>query len=65
MLPFWFDLFLEARAEILEKNWLVFWMNWRHQKDILKLIDLKFEKSPCLFLNFSIAVMGPPVIFQS
>ena len=31
----WFDLFLEARAEILEKN-LVF---WKHQKEILKLID--------------------------
>ena len=36
---FWFDLFLEARAEILEKVSLVFWEIWRHQKDILKLTD--------------------------
>jgi hypothetical protein len=39
-LLFWFDLFLEARAEILEKIPLVFWEIWRHQKDILKLTDL-------------------------
>ena len=39
-LLFWFDLFLEARAEILEKNCGVFWGIWRHQKDILKLSDL-------------------------
>ena len=39
-LLFWFDLFSEARAEILEKNLLVFWKTWRHQKDILKLTDL-------------------------
>ena len=37
---FWFYLFLEAKAEILEKISLVFWEIWRHQKDILKLIDL-------------------------
>ena len=37
---FWFDLFLEARAEILEKKSLVFWKIWRHQKDILQLTDL-------------------------
>ena len=37
---FWFDLFLEARVEILEKIPLVFWEIWRHQKDSLKLIDL-------------------------
>ena len=37
---FWFDLFLEARAEILEKNSLVFWKKIWHQKDILKLTDL-------------------------
>ena len=36
----WFDLFLEARAEILEKKSLVFWKIWRHQKDILKSTDL-------------------------
>ena len=36
LVVFWFDLFLEARAEILEKISLVFW----HQKDILKLTDL-------------------------
>ena len=36
----WFDLFLEARAEILEKISLVSWEIWRHQKDILKLTDL-------------------------
>ena len=37
---FWFDLFLEARAEILEKISLVFWSKRWHQKDILKLTDL-------------------------
>ena len=37
---FWFDLFLEASAEILEKNSLVFLEIWRHQKDILELTDL-------------------------
>ena len=37
---FWFDLFLEARAEIMEKKSLVFWEIWRHQKDFLKLTDL-------------------------
>ena len=55
---FWFDLFLEARAEILEKNPLVCWKIWRHQKDILKLFDLytmvhKKLKNPknCQFLQ--------------
>ena len=33
---FGFDLFLEARADILEKNLLVFWKVWRHQKNFLK-----------------------------
>ena len=37
---FWFDLFLEARADILEKISLFFGEIWRHQKDILKLSDL-------------------------
>ena len=37
---FWFDLFLEARAEILEKISLVFLSKRWHQKDILKLTDL-------------------------
>ena len=36
---FWFNLFLEARAEILKKNWLVFWSKRWHQKDILKLCN--------------------------
>ena len=39
-LLFWFDLFLEARAEILKKNSLFFWEIWRQQKDILKLAGL-------------------------
>ena len=39
-LIFWFDLFLEARAEFLEKNSLVFWKKFWYQKDILKLTDL-------------------------
>ena len=39
-LLFWFDLFLEARAEILEKILLVFWSKRWYQKDILKLTDL-------------------------
>jgi hypothetical protein len=38
-LLFWFNIFLEARAEILKKL-LVFWEIWRHQKDILKLTYL-------------------------
>ena len=37
---FWIDLFLEARAEILEKISLIFWKNFWHQKDILKVTDL-------------------------
>ena len=37
---FLFDLFLEARAEILEIFLLVLWKIWRHQKDILKLTYL-------------------------
>ena len=37
---FWFDIFLEARAEILEKNSLVFWSKRWQQKDILKLTNL-------------------------
>ena len=39
-LLFWFDLFLEARAEILEKISLLFWSKRWHQKDISKLTDL-------------------------
>ena len=31
---------LEATAEILTKNLVVFWSIWRHQKDISKLTDL-------------------------
>ena len=34
---FWFDLFSEARAEILESNKLAFWKIWKYQKDISKL----------------------------
>ena len=34
-----FDLFLEIKAEILEKISLVFWKIWRHQNDILKSTD--------------------------
>ena len=37
---FWFDLFLEARAEILEIFSLVFWSKLWHQTDILNLTDL-------------------------
>ena len=37
---FLFDLFLEARAEILTKISLVFWSIWRHQNNISKLTDL-------------------------
>ena len=36
---FWFDLFLQARAEILEKISFFLSKRW-HQKDILKLTDL-------------------------
>ena len=42
-LVFRFDLFLEARAEILEKKSLVFWKICRHQKHILKLTDLYYR----------------------
>ena len=41
-LSFLFDLILEARAEILPTISLVFWYNWRHQKDISKLTDLYY-----------------------
>ena len=37
---FLFNLFFEARAEILKKFSLVFWLKRRHQKDISKLTDL-------------------------
>ena len=39
-LLFWFGLFLEARAEILEKISLGFRKIWSHQKGFLKLTDL-------------------------
>ena len=39
-LLFWFKLFLEAKAEILEKNSLVFW------NEILKLSDLYIKPNP-------------------
>ena len=52
---FWFDLFLEARAEILEKIWLVFWKIWRHQKNILKLTDLPLNSFlPVLAVYFAV-----------
>ena len=41
-LLFWFGLFLQAGAEILEKISLVFWKIWRHQKDILEWNLLSF-----------------------
>ena len=37
---FWFDIFWEAGAEILEISSLGFLKIWRHQKDILTLTDL-------------------------
>ena len=37
---FLFDLFLEARVEILKKISLVLWSIWRRQNNILKLTDL-------------------------
>ena len=43
---FLFDLFLEARAEIL----LIFWSIWRHQNDISKLTDL-YIVIKCYFLG--------------
>ena len=39
-LLFWFDLFLEAIVEILEKISLVIGEIYRHQKDILKQTEL-------------------------
>ena len=41
---FKFNLFLEARAEIFEKNSLVFWSKQRNPRDILKLTDLYTNK---------------------
>ena len=38
-----FNIFLEARGEILTKISLFFWFIWRHQKDISKSTDLYFE----------------------
>ena len=45
-LLFWFDLFLEARAEILAKISLFFWSIWRHQEDISKLTWPLCKKPP-------------------
>ena len=39
-LLFWFDLFIEARADILEIISLVFWKIWKQQNNILKLTNL-------------------------
>ena len=39
-LVFWFDLFLEAMAEILKKNFVVFLVDLRNLKDISKSTDL-------------------------
>ena len=51
---FWFDLFLEDRAKILQKISLVFCEIWRHQKDILKITDLWFLRFPTfLVINIS------------
>ena len=59
---FWFDLFLEARAEILKKLSLVFWSKRWHQKYILKLTDLYKSSisSDVKFLSFLqiLLVMG-------
>ena len=57
----WYELFLEARAEILTKHLLVFWSISRHQNDISKLTNLyqalddfyKFEKS-IVYMTFTI-----------
>ena len=48
---FWFNIFLEGRAEILEKISLVFWSKRWHQKDILKLTDLNRRVSSFLLLS--------------
>ena len=37
---FWFNLFLEARAEILKKTQFVFVEIWRYQNLLLKFPDL-------------------------
>ena len=39
-LLFWFQLFLETKAEIRKNISLVFWKIWQDQKDISKLTDL-------------------------
>ena len=57
-LIFLFDLFLEARAEILENFLLIFWKIWRHQKDILKLTDLYLTVSPWRIIYCTISENG-------
>ena len=52
---FYFYLFLEAKAEILEKISLVFWDIWRHQKDIFELTVLYLNMKSMthnIFLHF-------------
>ena len=64
-LLFWFELCLEARAEILENVSLFFWEIWGHQKDILKLTDLyvNVKSESVIFSNMLTTIGRPPKIF--
>ena len=63
---FSFDLFLEVRAEILEKISLFSWKIWRHQKDIVKLTlegpqFYKFDVQPGSTSNMDLILFTEPV----
>ena len=62
---FWFDLFLEARAEILKKNSLVFWSKQWHHKDILKLTDLYAPHNEVKFFIRLHKILGPVLANRS
>ena len=50
---FWFDHFVEARAEKFNKISLVFWEIWRHQKGHLKINwPLKPTAIPSRYLSY-------------
>ena len=65
---YFFDLtsFLEARAEILTKNSLVFGSIWGHQKDISKITCLnKGQKRPCIDCWVQLQVINSYLSFST
>ena len=53
---YWFNNFLDARAEIREKFLLVIWENWRQQNFLLKFSVLYVHRNDCLGTTSSSAV---------